>query len=225
MTCSLTNCEKPIYAKGYCNLHYRRLNKHGDPNYVNRVWDENRIETELLQVMKALCIDRMPTSDELRKLGRNDLHLKISRTKKYSGWAEYLGLGRKSSETLIGQKYESVVSELLHGKGHSVEKMSTKYPYDLLVNGSVKVDVKVGSAYLMRGSRVHSFGINKKIPTCDLYIILALDEDKQIERTFIIPSHQLKVVSLCIGNDSKYNKFVNRWDFIDSYTNFFKQIG
>jgi hypothetical protein len=190
-----------------------------------KVWTEEKVKSELLICMSALQIDRMPTADELRTLGRNDLHIKISRTRKYSGWAEYLGLSRKNSETLMGQSYEQMIFDRLRDCGHEVERMSTKHPYDLLVNGTVKVDVKTGSAYIMRGSRVHSFAINKKEPTCDIYIVMALSELGGIERSFIIPSHHLKVISLCIGADSKYNRFINRWDYIDQYTDFFKRVG
>lgn len=194
-------------------------------NGYGKVWSEERVKSELLQCIRILNINRMPTSTELKTLGRNDLHLKVSRTKKYSGWAECLGLERKMSETLSGQTYEAVITSELEARGHHVERMSTKFPYDLLINGTVKVDVKAGHAYMMRGeSRVHSFGINKKEPTCDIYIILALSENEYIERTFIIPSHHLKVISLCIGAESKYNRFVDRWDYIDQYTQFFKQI-
>lgn len=193
-------------------------------NGYGNVWSEERVKNELIASIEALMINRMPTADELKSLGRNDLHIKISRTKKYSGWADFLGLDRKGSETLMGQGYEHYISNLLEISGNKVEQMSTKHPYDLLVNGTVKVDIKAGKAYLMRGSRVHSFGINKKDPTCDIYIIIAVDELGVIERTFVIPSHFLKVVSLCIGKDSKYSRFLDKWGYIDEYTQFYNQI-
>ncbi len=224
MKCLADNCYREKYAKGFCSKHYHRFQKHGDPNATNIVWTDEKIETEIMNISSALGIKRMPTSSELKTLGRNDLHCKISRTKKYSGWAEHLGLDRKQSETLMGQGYEDFITKELENQGHKVERMSTKHPYDLLINDTVKVDVKAGKSYIMRGSRVHSFGINKKDQTCDIYIVLAIDEKDAIERTFIIPSHFLKVVSLCIGRESKYNKFIDRWDYIKTYSAFFGKV-
>jgi hypothetical protein len=194
-------------------------------NGYRKMWTEERVERELLECIKTLQIDRMPTADELKSLGRNDLHIKISRTRKYSGWAEYLGLSRKESCTLNGQNMEETMAEKLRQFGHEVERMTTKHPYDLLVNGTVKIDVKTGCAYDLRGSRVHTFGINKKSPTCDIYICTALNESgTEIERTFVIPSHHLKVVSLSIGKDSVYNRFIDKWEYIDHYSKFFSQV-
>lgn len=191
---------------------------------MNKRWTDELIECELLKCIETLQLKRMPTGSELKHLGRNDLHLKVSRTKKYRGWAEHLGLSLKESCTLVGQRCEDYVTELLLGKGHDVERMSTKYPYDLLVNGTVKVDVKKSLPHVMRGSRVHTFGIAKKAPTCDIYICLAYDEFGVLERSFIIPSHYLKVVTLCVGRVSKYNEYLDKWDYIDEYTKFFHEI-
>jgi len=166
----------------------------------------------------------MPTGNELKLIGRNDLHLKISRTKKYRGWAEHLGLPLKASCTLDGQLCEDYVEKLLIEKGHTVERMSTKYPYDLLVNGTVKIDVKMAAPYILRGSRVHAFGISKESPTCDIYICLAYDEFGELERLLIIPSHFLKIKTLCIGRTSKYNEYLDKWEYIDQYTSFYNSV-
>jgi hypothetical protein len=193
-------------------------------NGYGKVWTEERLISELFKSMKALGIDRMPTSTELKSLGRNDLHIKISRTKKYRGWAETLNLELKSSCTLTGQIHEDFIERILLDKGYSVERMSTKHPYDLLVNDAVKIDSKLANPYILRGSRVHTFGISKPEPTCDIYVCAALDEVGGIERIFVIPSHQLRVVTLCVGKQSKYNKYIDRWDYIEKYSNFLKDV-
>ena len=192
--------------------------------WKTRKWNDELIEKEIFKCMVDLQIDRMPTSSELRNMGRNDLHMAVQRFGKYSGWADKLSLSRKDSETVMGQNFEDVVTKLIQSIGHTVDRMSTKFPYDLLINKSVKVDVKCGSAYELKGSRVHSFGINKQDPTCDVYIILALSEEGQVERTMVIPSHLLRVKTLCIGKDSKYNRFIDRWDYIDKYSDFLKSV-
>jgi hypothetical protein len=55
--------------------------------------------------------------------------------------------------------------------------------------------------------------------------VYALNEEgNKVERTFVIPSKNLKLVSLCIGKNYKYNKYINRWDYIDKYDKFYKSL-
>lgn len=187
-------------------------------------WDEQMIEKELFACINALDIRRMPTASELVSLGRNDLHIQVGRTKTYRGWAEHLGLEMKTSSTLEGQINEDVVEVMLKDRGYTVENMSTKFPYDLLVNGAVKIDVKIANPFYVRGSRVHTFGINKKNPTCDIYICLAFDEEKEVEKLLIIPSHKLRIKTLCIGKESKYDQYKDDWGLIDEYNKFMSRI-
>lgn len=187
-------------------------------------WTNELIESELKKCIKVLNINRMPSAKELTDIGRNDLHCKISRTKKYSGWAEHLGLELKASETKTGQEYERKIAEMLGNRGHQTERMTTKHPYDLLVNEHVKVDVKVAGPHHHFGSRAHTFRPSKKHPTCDLYMCVALDEAEQIEKVFVIPSKFAQLVTLNIGTKSKYNSFINRWDYIDRFTEFYKTL-
>jgi hypothetical protein len=189
-----------------------------------KVWTEERVINEILNCMNILDIDRMPTSVELKALGRNDLHLKISRTRTYSGWAEYLNIKRKESCSLDGQNNEIYIASFLESLGHSVEKMSTKHPYDLLVDNTIKIDVKTSNPYMLKGSRVHTFGLTKDRPTCDIYICIAFDEKGSIERTMVIPSHYLQIVTLCIGANSKYNRFIGRYDYIKLYSEFYRGV-
>jgi hypothetical protein len=168
----------------------------------------------------------MPSRSEILKVFDNNstLHNKIVRTGGYRKWADALNLEIKESETKTGQDFEEIAMDLLIGRGFEVEKMTTKHPFDLLINKTVKIDVKSGRPYLLNGSRCHSFGINKKQGSCDIYIILALDETDNIERTFIIPSHHLKVTTLSIGENSSYNKYIKRFDVINLYSDFHKSV-
>jgi hypothetical protein len=191
-------------------------------------WTDELIKSELEKCISVLQIKRMPTADELRQIGRNDLHCKISRTKKYSGWANELGLDLKHCETRTGNKYELIVKGKIERISNHlrVEKMSTKHPYDLLVNGCVKVDVKVGKAHHHFEARAHTFALNKKYATCDIYICVALDELEKTESVFIIPAAHVPLVTLNIGKVSKYNKYKDNWNFIFNFVNQYeKAIG
>ncbi len=187
-------------------------------------WTDEKIKQGILDSIKVLQIDRMPTANELKDIGRNDLHCKVSRTKKYRGWAEELGLELKESETVKGNKYEDYVAEVLEGLGYEVERMTTKHPFDLLVNGSLKIDVKVGAPHTHFGTRCHTFRPSKKFATCDLYICIGLDEEENIEKQFIIPSKFAQLVTLNICNDSKYNAFLDRWDYVNRFVEFYHSI-
>ncbi|MEF2244001.1 hypothetical protein [Paenibacillus sp. IITD108] len=192
--------------------------------WKRKKWFDDVIESELLKCIDILQINRMPTSTELKSIGRNDLHMAIQKSKKYSGWAERLNLKRKMSDTLFGQTGEELAAEHLEKSGFNVRRMPTKHPYDLLVNDVVKVDVKTAKPFFVRGSRVHTFALNKQNPTCDIYIARALDESGSVERVLVIPSHMLRIRTLCIGKESKYNKYKDRWDLIKEYSNFYKEI-
>jgi hypothetical protein len=190
-----------------------------------KYWNDERIRKGIYEVMKSLQLDRMPTASEITSLGRNDLHCGISKSKdKYSGWAKKLDLGRKDSETNKGNEYERFIAERIRRQGFEVKEMTTKHPYDLLVEGTLRIDVKVGSAHNHFGSRAHTFAPNKKYPTCDLYICVALDEKGSIENTFIIPSKFAQLVTLNIGKESKYNKFIDRWDYIERFISFYEKV-
>lgn len=193
-------------------------------------WTDELIESELKKCIDVLKIDRMPTAAELIDIGRNDLHCKIGRTKTYSGWAEKLGLKLKSSDTTKGNQYEfHVLKKIKELSGYqlSIEKMTTKHPYDLLINGCVKVDVKVGKAhYHFDNARAHTFRLSKKHATCDIYVCVALDENDQVENYFIIPAAHVPMVTLNMGSESKYNKYKNNWNFLFAFVGAYeKAIG
>ena len=46
----------------------------------------------------------------------------------------------KESETYFGKKHEQLVTEKLQSMGYKVIRMSQNFPYDLLVNNSIKID-------------------------------------------------------------------------------------
>lgn len=186
---------------------------------------ENEISNEILETVEQLNTQMMPSSTEIISHKGNVLHNNICRSGGYRVWADKLGLALKESETQLGQDYELTVINILKNKGFTTKKMTTGHPFDLLINDTVKTDVKVSRPHLSHDTcRIHSFGINKKYGSCDIYIIVALDEKDNIERLLIIPSHLLRVTTLCIGENSKYNKYLNRYDYIEKYSSFLSQV-
>lgn len=190
-------------------------------------WNYDDIKNRLLEIIKELDIERMPSQQELLSIELDvGLSNAIKRSFGYYGWAKELNLKIKDSETFLGITFQEICTNELINKGYHVENTTLKAAYNLIINNNIRIDVKSGCAYFDKnGCRLHTFGINKKYPTCDLYIIYALDElGIKIERTFIIPSKDLKLISMCIGENSKYNQYINRWDYIKKYDQFYKQL-
>ena len=187
-------------------------------------WTKEKIKEETLKSIDILCIDRMPTREEFVSINRNDLHCAISKIFKYSVIAKDMGLELKRCETRKGQKYEKIAEDLISKKGYDVQRMSTKHPYDLLVNECIKIDIKVSKPHFFNSSRTHSFRTAKKFATCDIYIMFAMDENENLEKLLIIPGYKLKITTLCIGKNSSYDKYIERWDYLNSFDLFYKKI-
>lgn len=186
-------------------------------------WSDELIKEEILKVMEALNINRMPSSDEIKLVTNNSkLTNAIRRHGGYLQWSARLRLDQSNCETRIGLNAEIKIKEILESKGYKVEKMRTRHPYDLLVNDNIKIDVKAANKYKSpKGWSSYSFNLEKKQPTCDIYVICCLQENK----TLVIPSKFIKQTQLCITDkSSKYDKFQDRWDYIDKYDLFYKNI-
>lgn len=194
--------------------------------YVKGIkWDEILIESKIREVMRVLSIDRMPSASETQLVLKDfSLSNKIAKTGGFNTWAKRLGLGIKNSETKLGQEFEINAMKMIENKGYFTKQMSCKYPFDILVNGKISIDVKSAKAYLSHGQRIHTVGINKKYATCDLYLIFALDENENIERTFIIPGCDLTLTTMNFGKNSIYNVYLDKWDYLKKYDDFYKNL-
>lgn len=183
------------------------------------------IEREIKRVANTLSIDRMPSASEMDMVtGSSSLSNKVSKTGGFYSWASKLNLKVKNSETQTGKGFETVAVKMILDKGYEVKRMTTKYPFDLLVNNNISIDVKVGRRHCIGNSRLYTIGINKKYATCDLYMIFALNEEEKVEKLLIIPGNELKVTTMNFGKHSIYDKYIDRWDYIEKYDKFYKQL-
>lgn len=172
-------------------------------------WSEQKIYNELDVFIKQF--GRMPSANELSKLHRNDLACIISRHGGYAYWAERFATTLKGTETHRGHHIENCIASFLKTEGFLVQQMPTKHPYDLLLNNRITVDVK-SSQYNVYGKndRVKGFffGINKKIPTCDFYILCCVDANNHIMSKYIVPSSKAKVKMITITPKGKYTRYI-----------------
>ena len=196
--------------------------------YVKGIkWNDDLIAKEILNIKDKLEIDCMPSYGQINKIRKStDLSNKIAKTGGINKWAKKLNLKIIKSETRIGKRGEKIIEEILKTKGYDVKNVSEKkFPYDLIVNNDIKIDVKLSHLYKGCNGNFYSCNLEKKIPTCDLYIIICENDDMSINKILIIPSKFLHITQLSIGEiESKYNKYIDRWDYIETYNKFYNSI-
>jgi len=193
-------------------------------NNIGVQWNDTEIRNKILEVVSALNIDRMPSNTEIiQVLKSSGLSNAIRRRGGLYKWSKKMGLSIKKSETQTGKGFEEVAIKMLNQRGYEIIRMTTKYPFDLLVNNNISIDVKAARP-VYNGERIYVVGLNKKYATCDLYLILLLDETDNVEKTLIIPGNKLKQTSLNLGRNLKYNQYIDRWDYIDQYSKFYESL-
>ena len=177
--------------------------------------------------MNGLGLDRMPSMSEcVAYFGNGSLASVISRKYGWYNLAKRMGMPIKKSETGFAKRYETRAAELLQALGFNVQRMSQNFPYDILVNNCIKIDVK--ASRLCRGVNgdYYSFHIDKPFATCDFYILLAVGDREEIERVMIIPSCEVITKrQISVGaRRSKYYKYTDRYDLIEIASLFWTNI-
>jgi len=188
-------------------------------------WTQELIASGIMKVVHELGIEYMPTRNQIREYyGNEALSNKISKTLGYYGWAKELDLPVKSSETTTGKRGETFVAKTLTQKGYAVEQMRQNYPYDLFVNGCVKVDVKYSNLYHGNNGNFYSFALAKKFPTCDIYILVANDDSGK-KSIYVLPSKDAVQKQISVGErTSIYSKYKNKFEYIDRMVTLFNQV-
>ena len=190
-------------------------------------WTDELIKQKVLEVKTSLDLDRMPSRRECKNFFHNSsLVNAVSRHKKWYALANELGLKIKDSETYFGKCQENLAMEMLLDRGFLVRKMSTNFPYDLLVDDCVKVDVKASHLYHGEQGNFYTFNLDKSFATCDIYILFVLNGDEKQECVYIVPSkYVIANNQISIGEKkSKYHKFRDRWDYISQLSEFWDSV-
>ena len=188
---------------------------------TNLIWNYAKIKIEIIEVMKALDLKRVPTSVEIQKITKNSKLINaIRRHGGFEFWSRQVGDHQSKCTTRTGLDGEMKIKKILEDKGYLVEKMSVKHPYDLLVSGNVKIDVKTSNIYKSECGEYYTFNLEKKNPTCDIYIMFC----KQSNKILVIPSKFLHQTQMAIGNKSIYDIYIDRWDYISQYEQFYKSV-
>lgn len=186
-------------------------------------WTDELIADAIMAVANQFDPPRMPSNDEAKRMtGSCALSNAISKNGGYKHWADKLGLAQKHSETKLGIEGERYLAELLQTMGYRVETTSANHPYDLLIDGCVKVDVKTAKTSYIRGCPVHAYRLAKKQQTCDFYIFYEYDT----LRVYVVPAHKCQgQVQVEMGYNSKlYAKYLGAFHLIKEASDMYRRM-
>ena len=189
-------------------------------------WTEKRIENAIKNVMKTAKINSMPTHTQMDEItGNMALSNAVSKHGGSKYWANKLGIDCKICESKIGYEYECECLSHLTTLGYDCELTKARYPYDILANNNIKVDVKCGNLYHGTVGNYYTFNLEKSKPTCDVYVCYCVNDDV-VQKVYIIPSCVLSgKTQLSVGVEkSKYDKYINAWNIISKYDDFYKSV-
>lgn len=192
-----------------------------------KIWNDQKIESTLKEVMKKARITTFPSRTLMREITKSHaLGVAVSRSGGTKRWAEKLGVETKTCESKLGYEYEcECLSYLTSAFGYNCEFTMARYPYDILVNGNIKVDVKSSNLYRGPQGNFYTFNLEKEKPTCDIFVCYCIDDGKT-EKVYVIPSCVLSGhTQLSIGQiKSKYDKYIDRWDVFPRYDDFYNKM-
>jgi len=177
-------------------------------------------------MINDLNLEYFPTRKEIATYyGDERLTNKVCKTLGYYGWAKELGMPVKDNDTKTGKLAEKYVAKLLESKGYKAEQMLQNYPYDLLVNDMIKVDVKFSHIYRHpQGFGFYSFKLGKEYPACDFYMLIAQD-DKGKRTVYVVPAMFAPKTQISIGEyTSEYFRYIDRFDYFDKYCEIYKAL-
>lgn len=191
-------------------------------------WDESSIEAKIKEMLNCTKQETFPTHTEIKDFfGDYTLSNAIRRHGGTKYWAYKLGIPEKKCESFLGDEYEQkCVKDIKEKLNLDSEMCKVRYPYDILVARSTKIDIKVSNIFETKEKKTKFFtcNIEKEMQTCDIFVVYCIyDENK--EKTFIIPSCELSgKTQISIGIEkSKYDSFIDRWDIIKKYVDFMKE--
>lgn len=187
------------------------------------IWTDELIGSAIMELANQFDPPRMPTKSEMVDMrGDYALSCAVSKHGGFGYWANRLKLEQKHSDTKLGIEGERLVATCLKTLGFKVETTSIKYPYDLLIDGCIKIDVKTANTSYVRGYPIHSYRLAKGQPTCDFYVFLEADT----KRIYVVPSSKLSgqvQVGMGIGS-SPYAKYLGAFDLIKEASDMYRHM-
>lgn len=189
-------------------------------------WTDAEIAMGIRDMVDNLGLERMPTRNEVAAYYGNSMACAVTRRIGWYNLAKQLGLRLKECETTVGKLHEYLLAEELTGMEFQVRKMPQNFPYDLLIDDAVKIDVKASRLYRGKQGNFYTFNLEKPFCTCDIYALRLVDDNDAIVETLIVPSKEVACnTQISVGQThSKYYKYAKRWDIIRKYSDFSRSV-
>lgn len=193
-----------------------------------RKWSEEAIIESIMMIVASNNMKTFPTHREMEEFyGDKALSMKVSKSGGTRYWAKKLGLPIKECESEFGNAYElKAMNDIFEETGMHSRQTEPRYPYDLVVNNCIKVDVKVSRQIFTNcHTWQNSFNLEKKDPTCDIFMLYCLDKNGIFIKRLIIPSCVLTgQTQVGVGKNSKWNRYKENWNAFWDYYSFYKGL-
>lgn len=139
-------------------------------------WTDDMVASQLCEAATKLG-GRMPSANDLRAMGLESLASRASRVGGLLAWAERLGLptGTDAHSPAFGESWEAYVVAVLTANGYAAEQQKRHAPFDVLVNGKVRVDVKASRHHDYGAVRGFTFWLGKSRQKCDVFALVKVD--------------------------------------------------
>lgn len=178
---------------------------------MRQSWTDESTMQKLREVTRAL--DYMPSANELRKMGHNDLAVQITRRFGMRGAELALGKPRKESCTIRGHRWERYIANRLRSAGYKAERQSTKAQFDILVGEDFRLNVKSArhrSYQMPRGGncRGYFFGIAETHQHCDGFALVC-DAGSGAANVLWVPASELRQQTLTLTPSHRVNAFAD----------------
>lgn len=119
----------------------------------------------------------------------------------------------------FGQEIELLVRSELRRQGYRVEWTGFNAPFDLLVDGELRVEVKGSRVAYKPTSRNYRYQAQIRNDQADVLVMVCVDEDGA-NHFFVIPSNKFRTGNLSITHrdpikyGGRWSKFYGAWDAI-----------
>lgn len=184
---------------------------------VRQQWTEERIERELKVLISQF--GRMPSVSEMNAQSQMSLSNAINRSSlSFREWAKRMGAEVKVSETQRSYEIECWVRDELDRRGHTAEMTETRCPYDILLDGRKRVEVKMASKYISsrypNGVFIFSFGKDVTHRKIDVSVLVCVDEHDTPIKVYILPKRFCNQQTITITGSHRWTPFLNAWDLL-----------